>query len=201
MIHRLAAGLLCTLISVAMPDPAAAQRVMGIPLAVEVRAGAGIPTGDFADGRVQAESGVSFGGNVLVGVTPVLGLFAGYSQTRFGCGDCELFQLDRDVRDDGFDVGAQATLRPALVGLEPWLRAGAVFHQLTFSGNGGDASSDRGTGFSVGGGVAYRTTVGFSLTPGVHYRSYTADFPLGDLPGRSVDVAHVIVDLGISYRF
>lgn len=178
-----------------------AQRIPALPLSIEVSAGAGIPTGEFADEKVRAETGFGFGVGALVHAMPNFGIYGGYSQTQFGCGDCPIFEIDEDVTDSGFDFGVQATSQPLAAGIALWLRAVALFHELTFSGNGGNLSSDRAIGWGIGGGVDYEPIPSVAVSPGVHFRMFEAEFPLGDLPDRSTDVSHITFDLGVSYRF
>lgn len=198
---RLFAALCVALLASVMPATGLAQ-IAGIPLSVEVRGGAAIPTGDFADATpgIEAETGPHFAVQGAIQVLPALSLYGGYSMSRFGCPRCGERGLDDEVVDDGWDLGVHATLPLGVAGIRPWAEVGGVFHRLVFSGFESELSSDRAAGFRVGGGVAL--PVGpVEITPGVHYSAYSADLDLGGLPGQTVDVTHVTADVGLRYRF
>ncbi len=182
---------------------AEAQRIPRLPLSLEVRAGAGVPIGDFAsaDTPPAAEPGIGFGAGAIFHASRTLGLYGGYSQTGFGCGDCGIFNIDDTVTDRGFGLGAQASFARGPAGLLPWLRAGVIRHQLRFTGGGSSVTSDPAFGFAAGAGVAWSPAPRLTVTPGVHFRGYSADFPLGTLPERSADVSYLGVDVGLAYRF
>lgn len=199
-IKRSAVVLLLLLISA---PGASAQFLLPIPVSVEVRAGAGIPTGDFANREpgIQAESGLMVGAGAAVHISRRFALFGGYSRTRFGCPRCGEQGLDADVTDTGGDFGLQVILPASIRGLGPWIRAGGVYHQISFSGTQGELSSDPALGFEVGGGISLSLLRVIRLTPGVRYRTYSAELDLGGLGEETVDVSHVLVDVGLSYRF
>jgi hypothetical protein len=83
----------------------------------------------------------------------------------------------------------------------PWIRVGGVLHRITFAGRGGELSSDPAPGVQLGGGVGFSLPGALWLTPGIHYRTYTAELDLGGLGGESVDVSHLLLDVGLSRRF
>lgn len=180
-----------------------AQRIPRLPLSLELRAGGGLPTGDFgsADVPPSAETGAGFGAGAVFHLTPVLGLYGQYNQTGFGCGDCGTFGVDDTATDLGVGVGAQASFARGFGGVLPWVRAGIIRHQLRFTGGGSSATSDPGIGFAAGAGIAWSPVPRVTITPGASFRGYSADFPLGTLPDRSVDVSYVAADLGFAYRF
>ncbi|HEV2150607.1 MAG TPA: hypothetical protein VGR37_24630 [Longimicrobiaceae bacterium] len=191
-----------SLLLLAGTGPLAAQSLLPVPVSVEVRAGVGIPTGEFSedDPGVGAEGGPAFGALLAVHVTSRLALVGGYSQARFDCPRCAQRGLEGTVVDQGGDFALQVT--PARIGgLAPWIRAGGLLHQLTFTGTDGELSSDPALGLQVGGGVGLALPGALRLTPGVHYRTYAAELDLGELGNESVRVSHVLLDVGLSYRF
>lgn len=206
---QLAGTCLALLAACASPITAHAQILSSlrrIPLAVEARGGVGIPLGDFADSdrEVGAGAGFAFGIGASLRLVPLLAVYGEYQQTSFSCGECGRVDLDDRARDSGVELGARFTppLPLGLWGMSPWARAGVVLHELEFSGNGGDASSDRGTGLAVGAGVSVPVAAGLSVTPGISFRTYPANFSFDqlDLPDRSVDVSSVRFDVGLRYR-
>jgi hypothetical protein len=184
-------------------QPAAAQLLPNLPLSVEVRVGVGVPMGEFAESEpgIGAGAGPAFSAGALFHFSDALSVYGAYSRTHFACGACDGAGLDEQVVDAGAEFGVQAMLPARLAGASPWLRAGGVYRQLTFSGQGGRLSSDPGFGFEAGAGLSVAVTPSISLAPGVRFRTYTAALDLGELPSRSVDVAQVLADVGIAYRF
>ncbi|MEW5929141.1 MAG: hypothetical protein AB1941_16920 [Gemmatimonadota bacterium] len=182
--------------------PLSAQSLLPVPVSVEVRAGAGIPTGELGedDPGVGAESGPAIGAGLAVHVTSRLALVGGYSRTRFGCPRCVQQGLEGTVLDQGGDLALQLTTA-GIRGVAPWIRLGGVLHRLTFAGRGGELSSDPAPGVQLGGGVGFSLPGALWLTPGIHYRTYTAELDLGGLGGESVEVSHVLLDVGLSRRF
>jgi opacity protein-like surface antigen len=182
---------------------AGAQRLPSLPISVEVRVGAGIPVGEFTeeDPGVGAEAGPAFSAGALVHMSDALSVYGAYSRTHFVCGACDAAGLDDQLVDAGAEFGVQAMLPVRLGGVSPWLRAGGVYRQLTFSGEGGRLSSDPGFGFEAGGGLSLAVTRSISIAPGVRFRTYAAELELGELPGQTVDVSQVLADVGFAYRF
>jgi hypothetical protein len=196
------AAVLFLLLLPAGTRPLAAQSLLPLPLSLEIRGGVGIPTGELteSDPGVGAESGPMVGAALAVHLTPRLALVGGYSRTGFDCPRCAQQGLEGAVVDQGGDFALQLT--PGAIGrLAPWIRAGGLFHQLTFTGTGGELSSDPAPGFQVGAGLGLSLAGVLQLTPGVHYRSYPAELDLGGLGDESVRVSHVLLDVGLSYRF
>lgn len=182
---------------------AAAQRLPSLPISVEVRGGAGIPVGEFTEDEpgVGAEAGPAFSAGARFHFSGALAVYGAYSRTHFVCGACDATGLDDQLVDAGGEFGVQAMLPVRLAAVSPWVRAGGVYRQLTFSGEGGKLSSDPGFGFEAGGGLSVAVTRSLSIAPGVRFRTYAARLDLGDLPSRTVDVSQVVADVGIAYRF
>jgi hypothetical protein len=195
--------VLAALFAVLAPAPAQGQLgfLPRLPLSLEVRAGAGIPTGDFADRRpgVEAETGLAFAAGAVLHLSSAVGIYGQYNRTAFGCDNCAGAGLDDELVDAGGGFGIHAAL--PLAAFRPWIRAGGVYHELRFSGSEGELFSDPALGFQVGGGVSLPLIGGLRVLPGVHFRSYSAELDLGGLPSETVDVNQVVADLGLSYRF
>lgn len=188
MFALLAAGAL------GVAAPAEAQGFF--PLALEVRGGAAFPTGDFKD-ALDADMGTSYGVNATLQATPLLGIYAGYERAELGLSDESAFE--GDLTDQGFAFGGKLNL--PLMGFGPWVRAGAVYNELTRESDVGgvDFETDSGFGFEVGGGLSIPLGLVVSVTPGVRYRSYS---PGGDGAAFSdLDVSYFVADLGLSFSF
>jgi opacity protein-like surface antigen len=166
---------LFAVLSLAVLAPVALQAQT--PFSVEVQAGAVIPTGDFADDF--ATTGFGFGINAAYRVIPALDIYAGYSWQRFGVDDAEFDDVDVDLDDSGFALGARLFV-PGMATLSPWVRGGVIFHQLKVSGSEGGFSasftSDRTVGFEVGAGLAFPVAPNFAITPAVLFRTYEPEF-------------------------
>jgi len=146
---------------------------------VGVRAGAGVPTGDFAEkvsGTAQsaplraATPGLGYGLDAGFGAGPV-GFYASYDRIRFGCasGYCEesgKYELN------GFSAGVRIGV-PLFPLFKPWAKAGLTYHEMTgrFPGSSGTAvTTGRSPGYEVGAGVDIPILGGFfSLSPQGRY--------------------------------
>jgi opacity protein-like surface antigen len=167
--------------------PAAAQIPHITPFAFEGRAGVAVPTGDLGD---AAKNGWSLGGSITYHALPVVGFYAGASLASFAAENG-----GGDFKDAGVEVGARIGIPTPLIPIDPWIKAGAVFHQLELSGAGTDDFDDWGTGYEVGAGLGF----GFgpvSITPGVTYVS----FKVNDGGATDATASHVKAELGVRVR-
>ena len=174
---------------------AAAQSA--IPLALEVRGGAAVPTGDLKS-ALNAETGVSYGITATLNAIPMIGIYAGYERSDFSVDNDAM--ADADLTDQGFAFGGKLTLPLGLTGLGPWVRGGAVYNKLSrdAAATVDDFDDERKWGFEVGGGLAIPLGTVVSVTPGVRYRTHTTGPVVG---GESVNASYVVADLGLSFTF
>lgn len=181
--------------------PAALSGQSGFGFSVEGRAGWALPAGDFAaDSGISAEGGPTFALGGRINFAPAVGVYAGYQQTRFGCGQCDVLGLDDATVLDGLEAGVHLAPAPRLA-YAPWLRAGIIQQQLGFSGFGDRLTSAPATGFSGAVGVGIQLSPGLHFNPGVSFLSVPAEFDFETVPDRSVDVSAFTIDLGVAYRF
>lgn len=173
------------------PAGAAAQGMLG----VEVRGGAAFPTGDLKD-VMGAETGVSYGVTATLQAISMLGIYAGYERAEFGADD--LLDDDASLTDEGFSVGGKLSIPAGMSGLGPWIRAGAVYNQLTGESSLITSEDERKLGFEVGAGLTLPLGMVVSVTPGIRYRSYGTDRVSG---GEELNVSYVVADLGLAFRF
>ncbi|HEX7243325.1 MAG TPA: outer membrane beta-barrel protein [Longimicrobiaceae bacterium] len=168
--NRLTSALLAAAASVALASGAAAQSAL--PLSFEVRAGAAIPTGDFAEGL---STGYTVGANAMFNFTPMLGVYAGYTLNSFGFDD-DTGLLDDDVSLNvrGFDAGLRATLASG-GSFAPFVRGGIVSYKGELSSDDGSFSGDNEIGFEVGAGLDFPLGRQISVTPGVSFTSVDFD--------------------------
>lgn len=166
--------MMFVVVGLAVLAPAAVQAQT--PFSVEAQAGVVVPMGDFADDF--ATTGFGFAVNAAYRVMPMLDVYAGYSWQRFGADDGEFEDVDVDIDDSGFAFGGRL-LFPG-TGLDPWVRAGLILHQLKLSGSEGGFSasftSDRSLGFEAAAGLAFPVAPRVSLTPAITFRTYSPDF-------------------------
>jgi opacity protein-like surface antigen len=188
--------------AIALSAPAIVE-AQQLPLAIEVRGGAYIPTGDFAEG---VGTGFGLGGIVSYRVIPALDIYAGYSWQSFPIDDDEEFDdVDIDIEDSGFAVGVRFEV-PAAANLGPWIRAGLILHQAKFSGSDGSVSvsftSDRTAGLELGGGVAIPVTPNLSITPGVSFRTYKPTFDIaGEIETSDESLSYFGLEIGGRFTF
>jgi len=173
-----------------------------IPLAIEARGGAYIPTGDFAEG---VGTGFGLGAIVSYRVIPALDIYAGYSWQRFALEEDEEFDdVDVDIEDSGFALGVRFEV-PAAQSLGPWIRAGVILHQAKFSGSEGSLSvsftSDRTAGLELGGGLAIPIAPALSITPGVSFRTYKPKFDIAGEVESDDALSYLGLELGARFTF
>jgi len=190
---------LAALAAVALTGTAKAQA--SLPLSFEGRVGAVIPTGDWGD---LAKTGYGLNGNVTFNVTPIVGIYGGYTWNRFDVSD----DLGGDVGDakfteQGFDVGLKARFAaPTGLPLTPFFRAGAIFHKVKISDSDASFSSDTKVGFDVGAGAEIAIAPRISLTPQVGYSQFNPDSSDDEeLDSEdSIDVSNIHLGVGINIR-
>jgi len=131
------------------------------------------------------------GANVGFNVTPMIGVYGGYTRISFdpdenlgGIGEKTTFDVE------GFDAGAKLGL--SMAGLLPYLRGGAVFYTGGFSDT--NFESERNLGFQIGAGLDYVLGPTVTFTPEVGY----VQIP-GDREGS--DVSFIKADVGLRFRF
>lgn len=192
---------LTCLLGIAAPHHAAAQ--LPGPLSLEARVGGAFATGGFADpiDGVDAGAGYAVGARARWDFSPQVAGYFGYQRTDLACAGCETVGLDGRMVDSGFEAGAIVTVPAAAAALEPWLSAGVVLRRLEFSGPDGGSTSEPGLGFAVGAGLEVPLGGALALAPEIRYLAYPADFDFQAVPDRSIDVAHVGIDLGFVYQF
>lgn len=136
----------------------AARAQSATPLAVEARASAAVPIGDFQDTGGGIGTGYGFGVNGEIKLNPLFGVYGGYSWTGydFDAGDDRLEQ-------QGVDAGVRLGLGLGL--LNPYARGGIVYHKL----DDGIAERESKLGFELGAGLGFPLGQVISVTPEVGY--------------------------------
>jgi hypothetical protein len=142
------AGLVIAAAALAGAEGAQAQST--IPISVEGRLDLGVPVGDAAD---VLEPGVGFGITGAFQLTPLFGLYGGWSSFEFDVDD-----LDDEITSDGFELGGRVTLGTGGGIYNPYFQIGALFQ-------------DDETGIEAGLGGFYPVGQNLSLTPMVRYRN------------------------------
>ncbi|HYH81796.1 MAG TPA: outer membrane beta-barrel protein [Longimicrobium sp.] len=176
-----------------------AQAQSTLPLSFEGRVGAVLPSGDWGE---LAKTGVGLNGNVTFNVTPVLGIYGGYTYNRFGVDD-ELGDTDgANFTEQGFDVGLKARFAgPTGMGATPFFRGGAIFHKIGVSDDELSVSGDYKLGFDVGGGVEIPVSPRIMLTPQVGYSQFNPGDDDDLEPGEEeINVSNIHLAVGVSIR-
>ncbi|HET6229470.1 MAG TPA: outer membrane beta-barrel protein [Longimicrobiaceae bacterium] len=190
---KAAAGIFAALATVAFAGGAHAQIVPNLtPFSVEVRGGASIPTGTFKD---NFKTGYTTSANVTFHALPVLGIYGGYSLNGYDVKDAA---GGGSVREQGFDAGVRVDVPTPLIPIDPFIRAGAVYHKLKETGTTSPAETDNKLGFEVGAGVAFALGPKVSVTPAVSYTKIS-DVEVSGVP-IGLDISHVRADIGIRIR-
>ncbi len=144
------AGLIAAAAAFGAADAAHAQQTL-LPLSFEGRIDAGIPVGDFGDG---AKTGVGFGINAQLHLTPQFAAYGGYSRFEF---DADGLLGEDEIEDDGWHAGGKVFFGSGLGVSNPYLQVGALFR-------------DDETGIEAGGGWEYWVGGNLAVTPQATYR-------------------------------
>ena len=139
-----------------------------------VRAGAGIPAGDFAQKATAtgnaaylrgASPGPGYGLDAGIG-SPLFGFYASYDHIQFGCqsGACN---TSGKYDLTGYAAGVRASI-PLLMLFRPWVKAGITYNQMKGNVDSVSVETGKRPGYEVGAGVDIPVFMGFfSLTPQV----------------------------------
>ena len=134
----------------ALAGAGGAQAQSTLPISVEGRVDLGVPVGDSDD---LYETGVGFGVTGALQLTPLFGVYGGYSVFTFDFPDSE-----DESETDGFEAGGRVTLGTGGGIYNPFFQLGVLFH-------------DEDTGLEAGLGGYYPVGRNLSLTPMVRYRT------------------------------
>jgi opacity protein-like surface antigen len=176
-----------------------AQAQSALPLSFEGRVGAVLPSGDWGE---LAKTGIGLNGNVTFNVTPVLGIYGGYTYNRFGVDEEFGEGEDFNFTEQGFDVGLKARFAgPTGLGATPFFRGGAIFHKIGVSEDDVSVSGDYKLGFDVGGGVEIPVSPRIMLTPQVGYSQFNPADDDDLEPGEEeINVSNIHLAVGVSIR-
>jgi hypothetical protein len=169
---------------------------------VELTPTIAIPVGAFAARApgLGARSGLGLALGAAAEIHRGVGLYGGVRYTRFRCSECPHFGLRSAMNDFGFEGGGE--LRFADRGIDPWVRAGLLGHQLQLLDENADRAASRiGWGFGLGLGADHRIWRDAFLSPSVGFRSYQAVFPLASFADQGTAVRYAAATLGLRYRF
>lgn len=194
----LVSGMLAAFAALTVAGSASAQ---SLPLSLEIRGGLPFPTGELNDVGEDIGNGLgpgyTVGGSVSLDLTPMVGVYGGYTFTHFQVEDFEGIGLN----SDGFDAGLRLSL-PTAGGISPWAKGGVVYHdaEVVFDDdvqtNPDELDvSERQLGFEVGGGIDVRLGQRLSLTPGVSYVRFGTDAGFNER-----DVSYIKGDVGLRLR-
>lgn len=196
---KITLGLLSVATAAAFVGPAHAQLPNFTPFSVEVRGGLAFPTGDFAESEedvASVETGYTFGANATYHFIPLVGIYAGYTRNQFGVEGID----ELEVIDQGFSAGVRLAIPTPLIPIDPYVKAGLVYHTLGFEFEGDDEDfidSDNSLGFEVGAGLGFGLGPKLSVTPQVTYTRYE---PRYDGETDDFTVEHLRVDVGLRLR-
>lgn len=196
---RITVGLLSVVAIAVCVAPAHAQLPNVTPFALEVRGGLVFPTGDLGeteDDVGSVETGFTFGANATFHFMPMVGVYAGYTRNQFGVEGID----ELDVLDQGFSAGVRLAVPTPLIPIDPYVKAGLVYHKLSFEFDGDDEGlpeSDNSLGFEVGAGLGIGLGPKLSVTPQVTYTSYEPQY---DGEGDDFKVEHIRLDVGLRLR-
>lgn len=193
---KISAGLMAIAATAVFAGSASAQVPNVTPLAIEVRAGAALPQGDFGD---VLKTGYMLGGNLSYNFLPSVGVYAGYSYSSFKPDSDGGGEDEGSIVDSGFDAGVRVGVPTPMLPIDPYVRAGLIYHKLEFDGDGGNISLDSELGFEGGVGLGFNVAPKIQLTPEVSYSRFSID---GDDLGTTEDlnVDNLRLSVGVRVR-
>jgi opacity protein-like surface antigen len=182
----------------ALTSSASAQQ----PWTVELRGGGALPTVDVVDDSGTG-NGVALEGALSYRFVPYLDAYVAWDWVRFAP-ETSFAGPDVDFEGTGYLAGLRFE-HPVTeaVPFDAWVRAGVRYDHLELEDADGDiiAGTGRDVGFDLGAGVSVQVAEGWSVTPGVRYRAVSHDVQLSPRRTEEADLRHVVVDVGVSYRF
>jgi opacity protein-like surface antigen len=161
--NRRLAGWTTLVLALAAATPAAAQQTLP-PISVDLRGGLSLPVSDFSR---SLSLGYGLGGDVIVGITPSLGVYGGYRYISFDFDEDAVGAAEGSYNVQGFDAGLRFGAPSLRSDFSPYLRLGGVYYKGAVSGL-GEADKQR-LGFQLGGGFDYALGPRASLTPELSY--------------------------------
>lgn len=173
------------------------------PFAVEVRGGLAVPTGQWKD-DLGLKADYALGANVSVQAMPLVAVYGAYNYNRFKSDAFSTGGTDVSVIDRGFSAGVKVGVPTPFIPIDPWVKAGAVFHNLKAkvsdgSGSAQDDFANGKVGFEVGAGVGIALGPKVSFTPGVSYTRYgLKDTASGS--GTDDKAEYITADVGLRIR-
>lgn len=172
----------CTLLALGLAAAPAAQAQR---LGVELAGGLVFPMGGAAD---RFDSGTQLGANLLVEVTPAIGVYGGYSQTELPVSDS-----DGEVSWKGFEGGVRISPAVMLGPVSPTLSLGATYMKPEVSGGSPAAGGEGERELGFRGGLGLDVPLGQVITASVG-GSVTIDPydlpPIPDCPPSDPDCDH-----------
>lgn len=182
---------------------------------VGVRAGAGIPTGTFADtaqGPIQSDllagatAGLGYGLDAGVGLGPLLGAYVSLDQIPFGCAKNSCAWSGKYTLT-GYSAGIRAGV-PLLPLIKPWVKAGITLNEIEGrigeSPNVTRVTTKRAPGYEIGAGADIPVLGGFfNLTPQVRRIRQKLEYevPSSSVPTRGKkSVDYYTFDIGLRLR-
>ncbi|CAN5658099.1 hypothetical protein BH23GEM3_BH23GEM3_17680 [soil metagenome] len=191
------------LIGACLATPAAAQ-LRGIPLSVEIHAGALVPLGGWeVRGRetaLQVGVGPLFSGALRLTLPAGFSVYSAYHRALPRCEECDLFGLSDQLVDSGLGLGIGYAL-PALLPVPLRLDVGGIAHQLAFRGGGQNRASELGFGGEAGLISSFEIRPSFFAEPAISGRAYTARYEFEEGISREVAVRYVVPRIGLRYSF
>jgi len=168
-----------------MPHGVSAQSA----LSLEIRGDANKPIGNFANDKqgVRAESDFGFGVDAVYKFPERFYVYGGYSRDVYGCAICG---TGDHLRTQGAEAGLMVEFFGSHPQAQPFLRAGAVYQQLTVDLHDPNVAnenvkSDWHLGFQLAGGLEIPVNQYLSFVPSVELQTYSVDMPQLIIPPAS----------------
>jgi len=162
-------------------------------LSFDARGGYSFPMSDFGD---TTESDFGFGAGLVFSLTESFGIYGGWARDAFGCEDQVVCDEDAQIHVQGFEAGVKFII-PTEARILPWLKAGAIAHEVKFESDAFESESDREWGFQAAAGLDFPLGEVVSVSPGLRFNMLeTSDDGLFENP----EVKYLSFDLGLHFH-
>lgn len=196
---KIASGLLALAATAALAGNAHAQIPNFTPFALEVRGGVALPQGDLKEGDVF-DTGYTTGANLTYHFMPSLGAYVGFTRNSFAFKESDGGDADVKFNTSGIDAGLRLSVPTPLIPIDPFVKAGVIYHKVELDSKGGNATTDPELGFEVGAGVGINILPKLQLTPAVSYSQFKVSADEDEGETESANVSVLRLDIGLRLR-
>lgn len=181
---------------------ASSVQAQTLPVSIELRGGAAIPTGDWSESDM-VDNALGFGAAVRFSPAPLVGVYAGWDSFTFDIGDGgDLGDGDTSLKDSAFRLGAELKAPVSVVPVSPFVSAGLVYGKIKYEleGDSGTLGFESDSSFGFEGAVGVEFGAGpVALRPAVGYRTRSVEIDAAEASAEE-DISYFTLVLGVSLK-